>query len=351
MSLANEAAQVFQEHREELGFVNTAQCEEKDLYTVSREGHTVGAALTNHCVRKPQTTLYDIAVLPEYRREGIAQELVDQIGRDTPHEKIVAKCPVDLPANEFYDNTGWVRVDREDGKNRALNVWQYNVESVDLVTTGRNDLTSYAEQYGWLVGSELSYIPHHERHGRTLDFIDMAWDDPKPDDLISACMKHEPKYAIAGDYEHRDDGELVGEPIEVVNERAELLTQWVDHPVVVPHLPGEPAEVPDCAIVGYSTPTRYGGTEAPLWEYQDKDVHVLGGTMNGIKLVVDHLGDSINSIDTNTMHRDATQFGEYWSQSTPARKRTAGTSNDIREAYENSILNMTYAFDQWGVIQ
>lgn len=344
------AARVFQAHRDELGFVNRAQCKEGDLVTVKRDGEVVGAALGNHCARKPQTTLYDIAVLPAYRREGIGKQLVRQLGRESPHEKIVAKCPVDLPANDFYEKTGWERIAREDGKNRPLNVWKYSIDSVDLVTTGRNDLTSHAEQYGWLVGSELSYIRHHENHGRTLDFIDMAWDEPKPDELVSACMRHQPKYAIAGDYEHVEDGETVGEPIEKVNRRAQLLTQWVDQPIVVPHRSGEPAEVPDCAVVGYSTPTRYGGTEAPLWEYQGEDVHVLGGTMNNIKLVIEHLGSNINSIDTNTMHRDATQYGEYWSISKPNRKKHPSTQTVIEKTYQNSILNMTYAFEEWGLL-
>lgn len=245
MSYVSDATDLFQQHRDELGFVNQAQVEEKELFTVERDGGVVGSALANHCVRKPQTTLYDIAVLPEYRREGIGEQLIAKIARATPHNKIVAKCPVELPANDFYRNTGWKQVDTENGENRALNVWQYTVESVDLVTTGRHDLTSYAEQYGWLIGSELSYIDHHENHGRTLDFIDMAWDEPKPDDLISACMKHEPKYAIAGDYKHLDNGEVVGEAIETVNERAKLLKQWVDYPIVVPHRPGEPSEVPE----------------------------------------------------------------------------------------------------------
>lgn len=350
MSSAVEAAKVFQEHRAELGFVNEAQCREKDLYTEQRDDRVVGAALVNHCIRKPQTTLYELAVLPEYRREGIAKSLVERVARDSPHEKIIAKCPVELPANDFYAATGWDRVDRESGKNRSLNVWKYSIDPVDIVTTGRYDLTEYAEQYGWLVGTELSDLNQYETRDRNIEFIDMAWQDPKPDELISACMGHEPKYAIAGDYEHTDDGELVGEPVETVNERAELLTQWVDHPIVVPHQPGEPDLVPEFALVGYSTPTRYGGTEAPIWEYQGHDVHVLGGTMNNIKVVIDHLGGHINSIDTNTMHRDATQYGEYWSKSKPNRKKHPSTLPSIRETYENSILNMTYAFEEWGVI-
>lgn len=72
--------------------------------------------------------------------------------------------------------------------------------------------------------------------------------------------------------------------------------------------------------------------------------------MNGIKLVVDHLGDAVNSIDTNTMHRDATQYGEYWSKSKPNRKKHASTLPSIKKTYENSIHNMTYAFEEWGLI-
>jgi len=141
MSCVREAADVFQAHREELGFVNEAQCREKDLYTVERDGAVIGAALANHCVRKPQTTLYELAVLPEWRREGIATELINQLTRDSPHNKVVAKCPTDLPANDFYESNGWECVDQEDGKNRALNVWERRVDSIDLITTGRPDLT------------------------------------------------------------------------------------------------------------------------------------------------------------------------------------------------------------------
>jgi len=346
---AKEAASVFQEHRDELGFVNTAQCEEKELFTVEKDGEIVGAALANHCVRKPQTTLYELAVLPEYRRQGIATKLLNQLSRDSPHDKLIAKCPVDLPANEFYKITGWTLIETEDGKDRELNVWEYDCSGVDLVTTGRPDLTEYARKHGWLTGTELSAVSQYENAARNIEFLDMDWREPDPDRLISAAMKHKPKYAVAGDYEYREDGEVVGEDIETVNNRAKTLSQWVENPIVVPHRPGQPAEVPDFAVTGYSTPTSYGGTEAPMWEYQGEDVHILGGTMNRIKKVIDHLGDSVRSLDTNTMHRDATQYGEFWTQSR-ARKKTAGIENDIEEAYENSILNMTYAFEQWDLI-
>jgi GNAT superfamily N-acetyltransferase len=122
-----EVAALFQSHRDELGFVNVAQVREKDTYVVGRDGELAGAAICNHCVRKPQTTLYDIAVYPRHRRDGVATELVEQIAVDSPHGKIVAKCPFNLPANEFYEAMGWVKMKVESGKNRDLIVWKYEI--------------------------------------------------------------------------------------------------------------------------------------------------------------------------------------------------------------------------------
>lgn len=118
-------AGLFQEHREELGFVNVAQCREKTTYAVVENGDVVGAALCNHCVRKPQTTLYDIAVQEDHRHSGVARRLVEWMFDESPHDVVVAKCPVDLPAVQFYNQMGWELVDVEEGKNRSLTVWEY----------------------------------------------------------------------------------------------------------------------------------------------------------------------------------------------------------------------------------
>jgi len=125
-SVAREAADLFQRHRDELGFVNRAQCREGDLVTERRGGEVVGALLGNHCVRKPQSTVYELAVAEEYRRDGIASTLVDRFGDASPHDKLVAKCPRDLPATEFYESRDWtlVMLEREDSDKRTLNVYE-----------------------------------------------------------------------------------------------------------------------------------------------------------------------------------------------------------------------------------
>jgi len=340
MTIATKAATIFQAHRDELGFVNKAQCREKELYTVEQSGEVVGAAIANHCVRKPQTTLYDIAVTK--KREGHGTQLINQIARDSPHTKIVAKCPVDLSANAFYKHTGWRLVDTQDGKNRDLNVWEYPIDTVDIITTGRPDLTQYAEQYGWLRGCRLDAMQRYESAGVSPEFIDLHWEEPDRDTLLAKTIQHKPKYVIAGDYD--------GENYDTINDFARELDRYAENVIVVPHEPGEVTRVPEWAIVGYSTPTSYAGTDAPIWEYTGRDVHILGGTMPQIKTVVNHLKDSIVSLDTNTMHRDATQFGEYWSPSGRQRKQVVHTGNTVREAYENSVLNMTYALEAWGLL-
>lgn len=128
MTTPREIANLFQEHRDELGFVNVAQVREKTTYVERRDGDVVGAILCNHCVQKTQTTLYDIAVSEEYRRSGIGGSLVESMANDSPHNVIVAKCPTNLDANKFYQATGWQlsTVERRDEK-RDLNVWEYEI--------------------------------------------------------------------------------------------------------------------------------------------------------------------------------------------------------------------------------
>lgn len=121
---AKAVADLFQRHRDELGFVNRAQVREKDVVVEHAAGEVVGALLGNYCVQKPQSTVYDLAVDDAYRRQGVATRLVDRFAADSPHDLLVAKCPVDLDANAFYEATGWTLVDTESGKNRDLNVWE-----------------------------------------------------------------------------------------------------------------------------------------------------------------------------------------------------------------------------------
>lgn len=343
---ARAAADLFQRHRDELGFVNRAQCREGDLITERRDGEVVGALLGNHCVQKPQSTVYELAVAPGYRHNGIGRALVRQFERASPHNKLVAKCPVTLPATAFYEGTGWERVATEDGKHRDLAVFEKAVDdSPTLITTGRADLTAIAAEYGWLRGARLSDLGHYEAHDVSPDFVDMHWEDPDVDALLRTAERHRPRYAVAGDYN--------GDNISQINERAAYLREYVENVIIVPHEPGEVDHVPDWAVVGYSTPTDYAGTDAPIWEYRGRDVHILGGKIEQICEIYAHLADSVQSIDSNSWHRGATSFAKWWGRSSPSWNTLAAPTpradNPVR-AYENSMLNISYALREQGVI-
>lgn len=134
-----EAVELFQDHAEELGFINKARVEDGPLFVEKRDDEVVGAAIADHLTQRAMSWLRDIVVKEEYRREGIGESLIRQIREDSPHPILKAKCPQDLPANKFYMDMGWVlesTEEVEDGRN--LNVW----------VLGRPDSSSAADA-GW----------------------------------------------------------------------------------------------------------------------------------------------------------------------------------------------------------
>jgi N-acetylglutamate synthase-like GNAT family acetyltransferase len=307
MSEANELAAFFQMFRDELGFINTAQCREKTTVKISRDGQIVAGAICNHCVQKDQTTLYDIAVHENYRRNGFARNLIYQIAQDSPHDKIIAKCPVDLSANEFYQNTGWVKDKTQSGKKRDLNVYRFDINQIDVMTTGRSDLVDIAEENGLIRGSRLDHIKNHESNDHCVDFLDLHWEAPDFEKLLEKTKEHEPKYVIAGDYQ--DDNH------EQINTRARRLREYAGHIIIVPHKNGDIEFCPSWSLIGYSTPTDYAGTDIPMWQYQQamQPIHILGGTPHEQLDIIEYLGKAhVQSIDGNSIHKSATIGAKYW---------------------------------------
>lgn len=130
---------VFNEHTEELGFISKVQieqAEERDQLYVRRndDDEVVAAAIIRHCVNKPQTTLQDIATKEEARGMGLAKDIIEEAAEDSTHPYMYARCPVDLPSNNFYEKMGWELVETEEGKNRDLNLWRLElIETADVM--------------------------------------------------------------------------------------------------------------------------------------------------------------------------------------------------------------------------
>jgi GNAT superfamily N-acetyltransferase len=117
-------------HRHELGFVPAAAlveaARERRLLVAVLDGKVVGF-VHFRCCRDGHATIYEIAVLPEHRQRGIGRALVEAVSQEAIQHGCVVlqlKCPIDLPANEFYRRAGFTEVGIEEGKRRPLRLWQ-----------------------------------------------------------------------------------------------------------------------------------------------------------------------------------------------------------------------------------
>lgn len=116
-----------------LGFVHRGSL----VRAVAREELVVaaiGPAVAGFCQlyrrRDRIVTVYHVAVVPEVRGEGIGRALLASVSHDAGTrglEIIRLKCPVDLPANDFYARIGFRRVAIEAGSGRPLNLWEFGI--------------------------------------------------------------------------------------------------------------------------------------------------------------------------------------------------------------------------------
>jgi hypothetical protein len=218
--------------------------------------------------------------------------------------------------------------------------------TVDIITSGRVDLTEYAGKKGYLRGARLDKADRYANHGVAVDFLDMDWNDPDPDKLIRAAKDHRPKYVVAGDYLRDEDN------TQRVNDRARQLRDLAENVIVVPKSPGDFQHVPEWCVVGYSVPTEYGGTDIPLREYVSlsNQIHVLGGTPHRQFDVVSQLWlENVCSIDGNSIHKAATIGAKAWHPAVP-HWRKVDADDAVERAYRESVDNLHAAHKARGYI-
>lgn len=116
--------------KHELGFVTRPalleSIERREIYLALVTGQIIGVIHYRH--RKDgQTTLYHLGVIETERYRGVGRRLVMAMQRDAMRvgqTSLLLKCPIDLPANTFYQALGFDLWAIEDGKSRRLNVWR-----------------------------------------------------------------------------------------------------------------------------------------------------------------------------------------------------------------------------------
>jgi hypothetical protein len=164
---------------------------------------------------------------------------------------------------------------------------------------------------GWLYGARLPSTVY-----RPVWFADQDWREPDRGAYMAALAAHRPAMATVLDWER--DGQFA-EVMGWAEEAARHVTEAV---VVVPKVVGGVPRVPDAVggrrvVLGYSVPTRYGGSPVPLWEHAGRPVHLLGGSpQEQLRLwyAFGGVGCEVVSADGNMAAQQARR-GRYWSRS------------------------------------
>lgn len=123
------------QHKLELGFVIRSALEKsietaEIIVAVDNQTRTLVGFVQYRHRKDDQTTLYNIVVHPNFRRQGIGVRLVNELKAEAKsfHKKIILlKCPAQLPANEFYQNYGFSLSNTENGKKRPLKIWMLSI--------------------------------------------------------------------------------------------------------------------------------------------------------------------------------------------------------------------------------
>jgi hypothetical protein len=170
---------------------------------------------------------------------------------------------------------------------------------------GNARLAQIAIDAGFRYGAQLPNTIYHPPY-----FVDQDWRAPDRQAYMAALAEYRPAMASVLDLERE-------EQLSEVLSWAEEAAQFVQRVVIIPkafgvisHLPGR---IGDAGVVlGYSVPTRFAGTQVPVWEFWGWPVHLLGGAPQTQMMLACYL--NVVSVDGNYAAKMALLFGQFWTQ-------------------------------------
>ena len=145
---------------------------------------------------------------------------------------------------------------------------------------------------GWRYGARLPspvYAP--------LYFADQDWKKPQGARYLSELARHRPSVATVLDIDRPSQLPAV---LSLAEEAAEYVQTVVLIPKISGIIPSLPKRIGTARVVlGYSVPTKYGGTLVPLPEFKHRPVHLLGGSPQKQMQIAEDL--DVVSVDGNMM--------------------------------------------------
>ena len=193
-----------------------------------------------------------------------------------------------------------------------------------------------ARRFGWLPGARYTNL-RDLRRCETIGFIDIEWADYSFKRHLEAVKATHPMLTVAMDI-------LDPKSLPRVLDQAFELSLHCERVVIVPkHMSLRhklDSAIPKHFVLGYSVPTRYGGTMIPP-KYFRRPVHLLGGRPDVQRKLAETM--PVESIDCNRFTLDAT-FGDYFDGDKFRPHPHGGYERCIRDSLRNiNLLWKNYA--------
>ncbi len=180
---------------------------------------------------------------------------------------------------------------------------------------------------GWIPSARYTNLRDIKTY-KKIGFIDIDFKNYSFERHLEAVEKHRPHLTVARDIFNLDE-------LSAILEEAEQLNKYADKVIIVPkdiRFAGKIEDlIPKHFILGYSVPTKYGGTELDPYEFK-RPTHLLGGRPD----VQRKLAEKINvySFDCNRFTLDA-GFGDYFVGDKFQPHPTGGYDNCIVDSITN----------------
>jgi hypothetical protein len=164
-------------------------------------------------------------------------------------------------------------------------------------------------------------------------FADQDWKRPNRERYMAALAQHRPHMASVLDWERK-------EQLSEVLAWAEDAAQYVDVVMLIPKVQGGIPQLPrsiggKIVRLGYSVPTKFGGSQLPAWEFAGWPVHLLGGSPHKQMALTRYF--DVQSADGNLAMKMAIRYCQFW---TPGNARYASNRYwpAVREANDGIRL-------------
>ena len=195
-----------------------------------------------------------------------------------------------------------------------------------------------ARKYGWHPGARYTNLRDIKHVVFTdVGFLDVDWKFYDFHRHLDAASALRPLMTVARDIE------CISALDEILSE-AEQLRRFARHVILVPkdvRLKGRFDQLlPEEFVLGFSVPTRYGGTCLPPSEYA-RPVHLLGGRPDVQRRFAAQM--PVISVDCNRFTLDA-RYGDYFDGEIFRPHPEGGYDNCL----ERSIVNITRCWEGYS---